>query len=125
MRPGKGDPQLRNRYGLNIEGPPFLIGELQYRHNCDKDSLGPATMVMAGAWNHFGILPISVLAQTESLANPASNGMPLFHQRDSGIYGVKGLLFSRVYRRVHPIATSSISLSMGRHLFRYDFLTTR
>src|SRR3954449_5293014 len=55
--PGPGDPQQRNRYGLNfrINDPPLLLGELQFGwKNLGPDD-GRAGALKIGGWHHFGI----------------------------------------------------------------------
>jgi porin len=89
--PGPGDPQTRDRYGLNfrVQDPPLLIGEGQYRYNQDKGTRGLAGTIKLGAWTHFGRFDDQRFGSDGlSLADPASSGGPARHRGDSGIYGV-------------------------------------
>ena len=53
--PGAGDPQTRNRYGLNFRtsDPPFVIGEAQIKYGADTGPLYPGALRIGG-WAHFG-----------------------------------------------------------------------
>ena len=89
--PGQGDPQTRNRYGLNfrVQDPPLLIGEGQYRYNQDKGARGLAGTIKLGAWTHFGRFEDQRFGSDGlSLADPASTSNPARHRGDSSIYGV-------------------------------------
>ena len=54
--PGRGDPQMRNRYGLNfrLQDPPLILGEVQYRYNKAPADPGLAGTLKLGGWHHFG-----------------------------------------------------------------------
>jgi porin len=89
--PGAGDPQTRDRYGLNfrVQDPPLLIGEAQYRYNQDKGARGLAGTIKLGAWAHFGRFDDQRFGPDGlSLADPASNGNPARQRGDNGVYGV-------------------------------------
>jgi porin len=108
--PGLGDPQLRDRYGLNfrLRAPPFMIGELQYRYNQDKFSTGLAGGVRIGAWHHFDRfddLRFDIYGM--SLANPLSAGVPKRWQGESGIYAV---IDQQLYRPTGGDANSGIAI---------------
>jgi porin len=90
--PGTGDPQDRNRYGLNfrVRDPALLIGEVQFRRN--HGAADPTRLYSAlklGGWGHFGKFDDQRLANDGSLlANPAGSGVPLQHRGDWGVYAV-------------------------------------
>ena len=90
--PGTGDPQDRNRYGLNfrVHDPALVIGEVQFRRNhgvTDPDKL--ASTLKLGGWGHFGDFNDQRFANDGSLlANPAGSGVPLQHRGDAGVYAV-------------------------------------
>lgn len=89
--PGPGDPQKRNRNGVNfrVEDPPFAIGEVQYSRNHDKDASGLAFTLKVGAWQHFGTFMDQRLGvDGYSLADPFSNGVPAQHRSNRGVYAV-------------------------------------
>jgi porin len=89
--PGPGDPQTRDRYGLNfrVQDPPLVIGEGQYRYNQAKGARGLAGTIKLGAWALFGRFDDQRFGSDGlSLADPASIGDPARHRGDSGIYGV-------------------------------------
>jgi porin len=96
--PGPGDPEQKNRYGLNfrIQDPPFLIAEAQYRYNQGKTDTGLSTIIRLGAWHHFGLFDDQRFGTDGlSLANPLSNGMPRQLRGDDGIYGI---IDQQIYR---------------------------
>ena len=83
------DPDTCNRYGLNfrLSDPAFMMGEFQWRRNRGKDDTGLATTLKIGGWSHLGQFPTQPVTNNGTpLA--ASNGMPLMHRGDFGIYGV-------------------------------------
>jgi porin len=86
------DPQECNRYGLNFRtsDPPLMMSELQYRYNQEKNAPGLAGTIKVGGWYHFGDFDDRrfgtdgvLLADTVN-----SNGIPVRHRGNSGIYGV-------------------------------------
>ncbi len=86
------DPQECNRYGVNfrLSDTPFVISELQYRYNQEKGAAGLAGTIKVGGWHHFGSFD-DVRFGTDGilLADEAnSNGLPVRHRGNSGIYGV-------------------------------------
>lgn len=88
---GNADPDTCNRYGLNfrLSDPAFMIGEFQWRRNRGKHDTGLATTLKIGGWSHLGQFADKQFTNNGMLlANPASNGMPLMHRGDYGIYGV-------------------------------------
>lgn len=89
--PGAGDPQLRNRYGLNfrMHDSPLVISEMQLRANQDQGAAGLASSLKVGAWRHFGsFADLRYGSDGLSLVDPAGNGLPAGRNGDHGIYGV-------------------------------------
>lgn len=86
------DPQECNRYGVDfrLSDSPFVISELQYRYNQDKGAAGLAGTIKIGGWHHFGNFDdIRFGTDGVLLADTAgSNGFPIRHRGNSGIYGV-------------------------------------
>ena len=88
---GPGDPQSRNRYGLNfrVQDTPLAIAEAQFRANQDKDDRGLARSFKVGAWKHFGKFDDQRFGTDGlSLADPVSNGVPLSRRGNPGIYAI-------------------------------------
>jgi len=88
---GNADPDTCNRYGLNfrLSDPAFMIGEFQWRRNRGKHDTGLATTLKIGGWSHLGQFADKQFTNNGMLlANPASNGIPLMHRGDYGIYSV-------------------------------------
>lgn len=75
---------------VSFNGGAFVIAELGYAVNQAKDAKGPPSAFKLGGWYHTGTHFEDQRFDTAglSLANPASNGVPLDHQGDWGIYGV-------------------------------------
>jgi porin len=85
--PGPGDPQERNRYGVNfrINDPPLLLGQIQYAWNNKKGDPNPAGQIKFGGWRHLGSFADQLFASNGvSLAAPASSGEPLLLSGDVG-----------------------------------------
>ena len=84
--PGQGDPQMRNRYGVNfrVQDPPLVIGEAQYRYNQEKGAAGLAGSMKLGAWGYFW----RSLEDAEAAAGPAGNRDLAKRCGHFGIYGV-------------------------------------
>jgi porin len=96
--PGPGDPQERDRNGLNfrVQDPPFVIGEAQYKYNQEKDAKGLPGTIKLGAWTHFGNFDdLRYDTSGLPLADPLSNQMPLQHRYNFGLYGV---IDQQIYR---------------------------
>ncbi|MDB5698828.1 MAG: carbohydrate porin [Alphaproteobacteria bacterium] len=85
--PGMGDPQRRDRHGLNglrFAGKPFLIGEAQR----SSGGAHPAVTMRAGFWLHFDRFADSTFdIAGRSLASPGA-GPALQHRGNAGIYGI-------------------------------------
>lgn len=89
--PGAGDPQLRNRYGLNfrLTDPPLMLGEAQLLWNAKKGDPGLDGKFKIGGWRHFGDFTDQRYAVGGlSLANPASGGNAAILRGDFGVYSV-------------------------------------
>jgi porin len=88
--PGGGDPQRRDRSGLNsfrVSGPPFLIGEAQVA--LGPDAANPAATLRLGAWSYTGrVASQRYDADGRSLADPLSSGAPARLSGDAGVYSV-------------------------------------
>jgi porin len=88
--PGPGDPQLRDRYGINfrVNDPPLFIGETQFLWNAKKGDPGLDGKFKIGGWRHFADFSDERFDRTGiSLANPGARD-PTQHRGDYGIYGV-------------------------------------
>ncbi|EJN12395.1 carbohydrate-selective porin [Bradyrhizobium sp. YR681] len=89
--PGTGDPQLRNRYGVNfrINDPPLVLYEAQFQWNARKGDPGLDGKLKLGGWRHFGSFYDERFDTAGlSLANPASSGTPASLSGNYGIYAV-------------------------------------
>jgi porin len=89
--PGPGDPQERDRYGINfrVNDPPLLLGQFQYAWNNKKGDPNLAGQVKFGGWRHFGTFADLRLASNGvSLPAPASSGTPLLLSGDVGGWAV-------------------------------------
>ena len=89
--PGPGDPQERNRYGVNfrVNDPPILLGQIQYAWHNKKGDPNLTGQIKLGAWRHFGSFSDLQLASNGvSLAAPASSGTPLMLAGDIGGWAV-------------------------------------
>ncbi|MDN5005669.1 carbohydrate porin [Bradyrhizobium sp. GCM10027634] len=89
--PGPGDPQERNRYGVNfrVNDPPLLLGQIQYAWNNKKGDPNPAGQIKFGGWRHFGSFADQRLASNGvSLAAPDSSSEPLLLSGDTGGWAV-------------------------------------
>ncbi len=97
--PGPGDPQRRNRYGVNfrMSDPPFLISELQFKYGRDAKGDGLGGTIKLGGWRHFGRFDdLRFGLDGLPLADPESVGLPRQHQGD---YGVYGLIDQQIFRK--------------------------
>lgn len=108
--PCTGDPDTCNRYGLNfrMRDPALLFGEAQFRWNQGKDDRGLATQLKFGGWQQLGQFNDQRYDTNGiPLASPISNGVPLQHRGDWGIYGV---IDQQLYRPLGGDAASGISV---------------
>lgn len=75
---------------VSFTGGAFVIGELDYTMNQAKDAKGPPATFKLGGWyatsTHFQDQRFDTNGL--SLASPASNGLPLNHDGNWGIYGI-------------------------------------
>lgn len=88
---GPGDPQSRNRYGLNfrVQDTPLAIAEAQFRANQDKDDRGLARSFKVGVWKHFGKFDDQRFGTDGlSLADPLTNGVAAQKRGNPGIYAI-------------------------------------
>lgn len=111
--PGPGDDQKRNRHGLNfrIGDPPLGIAEIQISANQEKSKSAVASRIKLGGWVHAGRFADQRLDERGvSLAAPTSNGTPLRH---SGNYGIYGVVDQQLYRPAGGDANSGIT-AFGR-----------
>lgn len=96
--PGPGDPQARDRYGLNfrVSDPPLLFLESQYRYNQGASAGALPGIVKLGVYSHFGQFADQRFGTDGlPLASPASNGIPIQHSPDLGFYGI---IDQQIYR---------------------------
>jgi porin len=86
--PGSGDPQQRDRYGVNfrINDPPLLMGQIQYSWNNKKGDPNLAGTVKLGGWKHFGDFAEQRFA-TDG-ASLAAGGTPATLAGDFGVWAV-------------------------------------
>jgi porin len=99
--PGSGDPQERNRYGLNfrVNDPPLLLGQIQYAWNNKKGDPNLTGQIKFGGWRHFGSFADQQLASNGvSLAASGSSGEPLLLAGDIGGWAV---FEQQIYRVPH------------------------
>src|SRR3954464_8916702 len=72
--PGPGDPQQRNRYGLNfrVNDPPLVIGEIQFGWKGMAGDDNRAGALKIGGWHHFGFFSDQRFTiDGRSIADPA------------------------------------------------------
>ena len=108
--PGLGDPELRNRYGLNfrVGDPPFFIGEAQFQRNAGRQDSGLATTLKLGGWGHTGRFADKRFANDgTSLADPTGSGVPRQHDGNFGVYAI---IDQQIYRPPGGDALSGISV---------------
>ena len=77
--------------GVNfrVQDPPFVIGEVRYRYNQDKESQGLYGQLKFGGWYHFGKFDdLHFGVDGLSLANPDSDGKALQHTGNFSLFGV-------------------------------------
>ncbi|WP_271617521.1 carbohydrate porin [Bradyrhizobium sp. CCBAU 51745] len=89
--PGPGDPQQRNRYGVNfrVNDPPLLLGQIQYAWNNKKGDPNLTGQIKFGGWRHLGAFADQRFASNGvSLAAPASSGAPMLLSGDIGGWAV-------------------------------------
>lgn len=97
--PGVGDPQLRDRYGINfrVSDPPLALGEAQFLWNAKKGDPGLDGKFKIGGWRHFGSFNDERFANNGlSLADPLSSNIAATLQGDFGVYAVFEQKLNRV-----------------------------
>jgi porin len=100
--PGPGDPQQRNRYGLNfrVNDPPLVLGEIQFgwKNLAADDSRAGALKI--GGWHHFGTFSDQRFTSDGlSIADPAGSGLGRMLRANDGIYSV-------IEQKVYSVAKS-------------------
>jgi porin len=95
--PGLGDPDLRNRYGVNfrVNDPPLVLAELQWKYGRDVLGNGLAGIIKVGGWYHFGQFE-EIGFDSLSLVDVERAGQPLLYQGDFGVYG---LIDQQIFRK--------------------------
>lgn len=99
--PGPGDPQQRNRYGLNfrVNDPPLVLGQINLSWHNKKGDPGLPGSLKLGGWQNFGISEdLRYDSNGMSLADPSNNGMPLTVRGNLGAWAV---FEQQIYRPVH------------------------
>jgi porin len=89
--PGPGDPQQRNRYGLNfrVNDPPLVLGEMQFGWKSIAPNDDRAGALKIGGWHHFGQFSDQrFTTDGRSIADPAGSGLGRMLRADDGIYSV-------------------------------------
>jgi porin len=89
--PGSGNAQLRDPGGtaFRLDDPPFVISELAYAINQQKDAAGLPGTYKLGAWYNGGRFSDQRFDSSgRSLADPASTGIPVMHRGDYGLYAI-------------------------------------
>jgi porin len=89
--PGIGDPQQRNRYGLNfrVTDPPLVLGEMQFSWKNFAPNDDRAGALKIGGWHHFGSFSDQRFTEDgRSIADPAGSGLGRMLRADDGIYSV-------------------------------------
>ncbi len=89
--PGVGDPQQRNRYGLNfrVTDPPLVLGEAQFSWKNLAANDGRAGALKIGGWHHFGLFGDQRFTPDGlSIADPAGSGVGRMLRANDGIYSV-------------------------------------
>jgi porin len=100
--PGPGDPQQRNRYGLNfrVNDPPLVLGEIQFGWKNIAADDGRAGAWKLGGWHHFGTFSDQrFTSEGLSIADPAGSGTGRMLRADDGIYSV-------IEQRIYGVANS-------------------
>lgn len=93
-----GDPDDNGSgTSFRVDKGAFLIGELQYSLNSSETDTGLPGTYKVGAWYNSNSFPDQRFGSDGlSLANPVSNGMPLLHRGDWGLYALVDQMIYRV-----------------------------
>ena len=89
-RPGDGDLQERNRYGLNfrLRDPPLVVGQVEFDWSSALGKNTPGAFNLGGS-RHFGDFDSVRFADDgRSLADPTPSGMPSTLRGDAGVFAV-------------------------------------
>lgn len=89
--PGSNNPQRRDRYGLDfrLRDPPLVLGEARFKYSPEGNGGALPGSLKLGAWMHFGrFADLRYASDGLPLADPLSNGRPLSHEHDYGVYGI-------------------------------------
>lgn len=94
-----GLEEIKDPSGTNfrVRDPAFFISEAQFSYNEKADSAGLAGAIKIGGWRHLGRFNDDRFGTDgRSLADPSSNGQPLVHRGNFGLYGVINQMLWRV-----------------------------
>ncbi len=93
-----GDPDDNGSgTSFRVDKGAFLIGEVQYSINGSESDTGLPGTYKLGAWYNSNSFPDQRFGTDGmSLANPASNGVPVLHRGDWGIYALADQMIYRV-----------------------------
>ncbi|MBV8850264.1 MAG: carbohydrate porin, partial [Methylobacteriaceae bacterium] len=108
--PGPGEPQQRDPAGLNfrLRDPPLAIAEAQFKYGRDANGEGLGGTIKIGSWHHFGRFADQRFgSDLLSLADPNSNGQPLFHRGNSAVYAT---VEQQIYRPPGADAATGITV---------------
>ena len=94
--PGQGDPQARDRYGVNFRAsdPPLIIVEAQYRYN-QGDAPGAPGALKLGGFVHLGRFDDQRFGSDGSLLAESTGSAAIQHSPNGGVYAV---LDQQIYR---------------------------
>jgi porin len=94
-----GLEEIKDPSGTNfrVRDPAVFISEAQFSYNEKADSAGLAGAIKIGGWRHLGRFNDDRFGTDgRSLADPSSNGQPLVHRGNFGLYGVINQMLWRV-----------------------------
>lgn len=86
-----GMAEVKNCCGINfrLKDPPFLIGQAEFTYALPFTAEGLAGKLRIGGWHHFEKFNDYFLSTDGlSLADPASNGIPVVHISNQATYGI-------------------------------------
>lgn len=88
--PGEGDPQQRNRYGVNfrVNDPPLYMAQLDFDWSQLFGKKTPGSFKIGGFYHAGSFDHTRLAADGRSLADPASSGTAAILRSDSGVFGV-------------------------------------
>ncbi len=88
--PGDGNPQERNRNGLNfrLRDPPLVLAQIDFDWT-DRFGKNTPGALKIGGFRHFGDFDsVRFASDGLTLADPTSTGMPATLRGDSGVFAV-------------------------------------